>query len=460
MKKQFIPTFFALFLTANVFSQTTLSQKLQFAFDSVFTASGAKNVSAAVILPDGTIWKAAKGINTASPAADLKTDDFLAIGSITKTYTSTIILLIRQAGLLNLEDSIGKYLAPMPNIDPKITIRQLLTHTSGVGEYSNVAFEDASFNNPTKIWTVSELITNFVGAPQFAPGANFLYTNTNFLLAQLVIEKVAMMPYKSVLHQFLLAPNGLNSTFFYPQEQPTTPLAHLWIDITGDGVSDDVQKSGFSMNSFFSGAAGAGAIVTQASELATFMRKLNKTEILNAASLATMKETTPQSGDGYAMGIYKIDLDGHVGWGHDGNIYYTAACYHFEDKNCTIAVQSGDGADTTGIVFNEAKALFRAFCNFTMATATQNVEAFDGLSVSPNPAHSTASVRFFSKEKQPFSVNLMDATGRFLKNIVSEKQISDGDFEENIDVSSLAQGLYFLEISGKNGRSMQKLMIF
>jgi hypothetical protein len=110
------------------------------------------------------------------------------LGSNTKTYTSSVVLKLHELKLLNLSDTIGKWFANNPNINGKITITQLLNHTSGVASYTeNAAFWELVNADLTKKWTPEEIVP-YIPAPSFALGTRWEYSNSNFLLAGLIIK--------------------------------------------------------------------------------------------------------------------------------------------------------------------------------------------------------------------------------------------------------------------------------
>ncbi|MGE0556145.1 MAG: serine hydrolase domain-containing protein, partial [Gemmatimonadales bacterium] len=160
--------------------------EFQAELDRWAASSSHYGVSAAIVFPAGREW-----VGTAGRAGgeSLRPDHLISIASITKTMTGAVVLRLAEAGLVSLDDAITKWFPPLANIDPAITVRQLLNHTSGVANYTaNPALGTAINADPTHQFTIDELLA-FVGPPSFAPGARTEYTNTAFLLLARIAER-------------------------------------------------------------------------------------------------------------------------------------------------------------------------------------------------------------------------------------------------------------------------------
>ena len=153
------------------------------------------------------------------------------MGSDTKTYTATLILKLQEAGLLSLDDTIGKWIHNRPNINGQIRVRQLLNHTSGLFNYlQHPSWASSTYANLNRVWQPEEILP-FVLAPDFAPGTGWNYSNTNYLVAGLIIKAVLNQPAYVTLRSRILAPQGLNNIFYYPNETPTGTIPHVWSPI-------------------------------------------------------------------------------------------------------------------------------------------------------------------------------------------------------------------------------------
>ena len=139
--------------------EPTLSEKFQRVLDEGIVKYKGKGISVAIIMPDGLIWKGSSGISHETEF--VTTDMLFSAGSITKTFTSTTIMLLAEEGKLKLDDSLHKWLPIFDNIDSTITIRHLLNHTSGIYNVTDHPdiWNEILISNPNKTWDIEEMIT-------------------------------------------------------------------------------------------------------------------------------------------------------------------------------------------------------------------------------------------------------------------------------------------------------------
>ena len=146
-------------------------------------------ISVAIRLVDGRTWLGVSGDRQLSPARPVDTDTVFSIASITKTFVTAVVMQLVDEGRLGLDDRLSRFLPDYPRAG-RITIRQLLGHTSGVANYfESPRYNDAVFSRPGRRWTVRQIL-DMVGKPYCAPGRCFHYSNTNFVLLGQVIRKV------------------------------------------------------------------------------------------------------------------------------------------------------------------------------------------------------------------------------------------------------------------------------
>lgn len=130
------------------------------------------------------------GTTTINGATLIKADTLFQIGSETKSFTAITLLQLEAEKLLSLDDQIGKWLPHIPHTWKKATIRQLLNHTSGIFNYVEAdEFWDAEYKNLKRVWTDKELIHFALHKkPYFLPGQGWHYSNTNYVLAGMIIK--------------------------------------------------------------------------------------------------------------------------------------------------------------------------------------------------------------------------------------------------------------------------------
>jgi D-alanyl-D-alanine carboxypeptidase len=419
--------------------QAQLNSSLTNALDSVFTVNGGTNITATLINQNGLVWQHAAGINSVMSNDTLLSTHIMGIGSITKTYTATLLLLLQENGQLSLDDSIHNFLPTFANVDSNITIRQLLNHTSGVYDFFNdptTTFFDSLFSNPAHIWMPTEVIQTFTGPAYFTPGTSFYYSNTNYLLAQLIIENVTGNNYQTELHNKILTPLGLTHTYYFPFEIPVNDtIAHAWYDLDGDGITDDLTVAGFPLDGFFSAAAAAGAIVSTSADLATFMSKLLSGQILTQTSLTQMLDTVPQTGCG--LGIFSTPTYCNTGWGHEGDLVYKSICASYDNGNYSLAIQTSDDKNLPGIMAG-FDAIMNVYCNSIFSTSIGDLHAKIQFTMFPNPASDKLIINYNRQEHVIKQYFIYDEMGRKVISLSTESN------EASIDVGGLNNGIYFV----------------
>ena len=205
-----------------------LAAKLQTAIDRMVKVLHYPALSAAVILPNGTSWSGPAGKADAASGTPATPDTAFAIASITKTFVAALVLELVQDGVLSLDDPIATWLPQLAG-DPRfaanrVTVRQLLDDTSGIADCME-AWSEAALKDPTRRWTPDAVIA-FVGDPTFAPGTRWAYSNTNYILAGIIIERASGATVASSLRRRILDPLELAGTVLQQQEQPTGLIAH------------------------------------------------------------------------------------------------------------------------------------------------------------------------------------------------------------------------------------------
>ncbi len=242
--------FFTTILISGCGPEKSLESRLQEAMDESIKNSGVAGVSAAIIFPDGKMWKGASGISYEDVPAT--TDMLFDIGSIGKNFQAALCLKLVEEGLLSLNDTLGKWLPHYSNLNGKITIRQILNMTSGIDDfvgdpkspfrigYTNIDHE--------KMWTWEEIYNTYIGKPDFEPGTKCAYSSTNYIVLKQIIEKVTGTKQTTLFENRILKPYHLNYTLadFFNPIPDSMPFIHGWADTNGDGQADDI--SGYSLN--------------------------------------------------------------------------------------------------------------------------------------------------------------------------------------------------------------------
>ncbi len=481
MKKQFATCLLATLLSTVAFSQrlflkeknapfnegterftpaspaATLPETLDAAFDSITALTPIKGFNAAMLLPDGTYWKRSKGLAEELPAqVPLTTEHLMGMGSISKTFVSTTLLLLMEEGMFSLDDSIGQYIGPYPNVAGGITIRQLLSHRSGLNDYlnENPAMLDSLNSDLTHIWSFDEILNGYVLAPNFAPGIAWSYSNTNYLLAGVLIEALTSQPWHQVVRQKVIDPLGLTHTFVYPFELPgNQPFAHVFADLLGIGSVQDFQGFGIPDAGLFSAATSAGCLITTPEDLARFTERVFGGHLLQPATLLEMGTDYVQDGSGalYGLGAASFPVPENLeNWGHNGDLIYKSIALYFPSENMSLAVQQNDDrsvdpTDPSSVDYDGNDvflALLIAYLNYSPPSAAGEVGAEAGWAFYPNPAGDFVLLRNMEVGGESM-VTLSDLQGR---QLVSQRIVNQGVVR--LDLADLPAGGYVLRLGG------------
>lgn len=435
---------------------STLENYLDETLDSMKIVVNTKSLSAAIQTADGSMWAHATGVSSAF--MQVTTADSYLIGSVTKTILAACILDLVDDGLISLDDSLYEWLPTMPYIDSSITIRQLMNHSSGIFDVLSHPDQQDSLNADfSRIWTPEELIEDFISPPNFPPGNSWAYSNTNYFLLGMIIEAVTGNPFYTELRNRLYNPLGLTSFCFPTYESNLGPVAHVWIDLNGDGILDDAHNFYMDYVSLNSTAGAAGGYYATPSDCAKWMRAYQRGDVVSNASLIEAQTTisAPGSqGNLYGLGLMKnsTHFAGHLGYGHGGDLAYHASSWYFPAFDISITVFNNDNSKTSWSLLPVVRELLKCFLENQFAGIEEN--EVDKKSIGPNPFTSELSIALNSDFGKGISeVYLVDSYGN---NHDPEYSLVENEKElvvklENLD--SLPSGAYYVRLIGSAGES-------
>ena len=307
--------------------------------------------------PDGRRYATAGVADTATGRAARATDRF-RIASSTKAFVSTVMLQLVGEGRVSLDDAVEHWLPGVVdgngNDGNAITVRQLLNHTSGLFNYTADFPEIASVDDfqagRYTTWTPRQLVGIAMRhAPDFAPGINWEYSNTNYILAGMIIQKATGHTWQQEVTRRVIRPLGLRDTSA-PDTSARIPGPHLhgYSDFGGTGPVIDVTD-------FNPTAAGsAGAMISTTGDLTRFFSALLGGKLLRPAQLAEMKTTVRAEsldpvwpGARYGLGLMEIPLScGGVYYSHAGDLmgYTTRDGVSADGRRTVVLEATGDGA--------------------------------------------------------------------------------------------------------------------
>ncbi|MBS1774227.1 MAG: serine hydrolase [Bacteroidetes bacterium] len=314
--KKFSIAFMLLLMTHTSQAQfnTTLANMLQDSFN-YYTGviTNIKGLSLAVNVPGQGIWTATSGVSyTGTP---FTSDMRMGIASNTKLFVSTIMLKLAEDKILSLDDSLKKWLPTYANVNPNITIRQLLSHRSGLPDPIFVSpWMDTVKKYPSRVFTPTEVI-GWLGAPLSAPGASYNYSNVNYILAGMIAKQATGYHISKLIRDSILTPLNMDSTFYDVEEPTNGILAHRWWNLVD---YNDTPRVGLNT------AGGcAGAMFSTASEMVQWYKALFDKKIIGQASLNEITNfiATGTPGYYYGLGLARETTQTMTYWTHGGDTW-------------------------------------------------------------------------------------------------------------------------------------------
>ena len=334
------------------------ASNLQAALTSVWKKSGLPGVSVSVLTPDRGMVYAQAGV------ASVNTNDVIIpnqtryrIASVTKNFTATLIMRMQENGLLNIDDKLSKHLLipGLPNAN-LITIRQLLNHSAGVADYldDSQAFLNAAV--PGKIFSDTEIIgyINNLGS-YFTPGSKYGYSNGNFYVLGMLIEKKLNTSLDKAMDTWIIKPLALDDTYLDLTSSSRNPV----IDLAASS-----RPYAYSTTS----VRAAGAMVSTSADLAKYSKAIYGGTFLSKASIAAM-EAGSSNNSAYGLGTrVTTSASGALNYGHTGTLLnYNAVTYYIPSMNLSVGINTNDYAgalwtDVKTEIYNVVAREYEGYC--------------------------------------------------------------------------------------------------
>jgi len=307
---------------------------------SDFVAVDGAALAVQVTTHEGT-WAAAGGLadetHPATPA------DHFRIGSMSKTFVAVTALMLVEDGVFKLDDAAWTWLPTevvenTANADT-VTIRQLLSMRSGIDDYLDTEeFWDAALDDPTHKWTPAEALTYGYGLePLFAPDEAYSYSNSNYLLVQLVLEKASGKPLHELMRTKIFVPLKMEDTYTQVRERQDDKIVYGYEDIDGDGTMDEVST-------FNDGAGlGDGGLVSNVADVSTFYKALlqDQTLLSEESTALLMDFEDDDEGSGYSLGLASSETDYGQAIGHSGAVSgFVSDGFYLPDYETIVIVLS------------------------------------------------------------------------------------------------------------------------
>ncbi|MFD9099214.1 serine hydrolase domain-containing protein [Streptomyces collinus] len=295
------------------------STAVTLALQDAMKAGGAPGGIALIVDEVGRIHRFAMGVADIRTGRAPHVGDKSRIGSFTKVYVATVILQLEAEGRLVIDDRVDKWLPGVVSTNAPITVRQLLQHTSGLPDF--VAHRSMALSDLGAEYTPSKLLALMKNdSPHFSPGAAWRYSNTNYLLAGMLIKKITGNDWHREVQLRILEPLGLSNTST-PGTMTTIPGPHL----RGYAASGSKSRQLIDVTTLSPTMAdSAGEMISNPHDTSRFLRALLGGRLLPSKQLTEMKDAVdaPELRGGYGLGLMRTDLSCGISvFGHGGLIH-------------------------------------------------------------------------------------------------------------------------------------------
>ena len=338
-----------LFFALHASAETDLESQISAKAEAALRESGAPSVSVAVVR-GGKIWAKAFGKADAagSRAADVSTR--YAVGSISKQFTAAAVLLLEEKGKLSLDDKVAKYFPELTRADD-ISIRQLLSHTSGYEDYAPQDYLIPAWTKPT---TPTAIVDHWAKlALNFEPGTKWQYSNTNYVLAGMIVEKASGEKLLSLLQQKIFSPLGMTSAGSCDDKSPADARPYTRYAL-GPARPIEREAPGW----YF----GAGELCMTAQDLAKWDAAFLNRQILSARSYEEFtREVLLTNGDhtNYALGLGVGQFHGIPVLQHGGEVmgFLASNAIYPNRQDAVIGFSNEVGVNMLGPLTSEVASI-------------------------------------------------------------------------------------------------------
>lgn len=428
-----------------------LQQKL----DSCVHNYDVPGISATLLLPGDRFWNGASGEANIYTHAPMDTAYLFQEASVTKLFTATLIMQLMEEGELALDNTIGAFLPAIVHVPANTKIRHLLKHRSGLADLvANPNAANSWLLTPNYIWDPQNAIETFGDDPLFGQGSAFSYSNTNYVLLGMIIEQVTGTTYADALRSRILDPLGMDQTFFRPTEALGGPLVPGWSSLSAANTYTD-DMTYFLGPCFASMVFSAGALVSRPWDVARFNRELFSGDLLEPATLDTMRVCTNVNmgggATGYGFGTMRYVFAGRTYFGHAGDINgFTQLTIHDQSDSVTLTLSINRNNAPRGPI---AAALLDVVFQQLQVGLTELADHEASFDLFPVPATDHVVLRSSARSGTQ-RIEFIDLNGQVLHS----ESARNAD-QHTIDLRPYASGTYLVRLTTENGVRMRKLVV-
>lgn len=375
-------------LIGNISAQQIDTQKLDKYLKTL--EENNKFMGSVAIFDDGKIVYT-KQLGFADLEASKKPDESTKyrIGSISKTFTATMIFMAIEEGKLSLDQTIDKFFPNIKNSD-KITIANLLNHSSGIHNFTNDS-DYLTYN--TKPKTREEMLGLIIKkSSDFKPSSKSEYSNSNYVLLSIILEKIYGKSYSYLLYDKIINPIDLANTYyggkidFFKNEANSYIYSGKWIKQPETDMSIPI---------------GAGSIISTPSDLLLFADALFNYKLLSESSINKMKTLN----NNFGMGLFKFPFHEKTAYGHNGGIDgFSSSLGYFPEEKCGFAlISNGTNYDNNSISIAILSALFEK---------PYDIPSFEVIELNPKDLDKYLGV--YSSDNFPLKITISKSDGELI----------------------------------------------
>ncbi|MGM0851202.1 MAG: serine hydrolase domain-containing protein [Bacillota bacterium] len=295
----------------------------------------------------GEDYPMAAGVRHIASDAKLDPYDHLRVGSITKIFISTLILKLKDTGIVSLEQTVDSILPGILKNGIHLTVRQLLQHRSGLKDYiwmdvagtKCIQHAVSSLQDVFPPQSLIRLVANH--DLEFEPGTQFNYSNTGYILLGMIAEKLSGKSIEYLFNQWIIQPLQLERTYFPSKNGLRQPFASGYSKATPDltDLSGEISEV---TNLNVSITWTAGALISNPIEIQTFMKALFKGKLISEESMNDMMKFLEADNpkQSYGLGLHQYTFeDGRKAVGHQGGIHgYESVTLYYPDYEMSLTV--------------------------------------------------------------------------------------------------------------------------
>jgi D-alanyl-D-alanine carboxypeptidase len=332
---------------------------LQAALDHWLVTTGTPGVSVTIRWADGRSWTGVGGLADAAARTAMTPATAFPLASISKTFVAALVLELVQDGRLALDQPVAPILAGL-GLDRRVTVRMLLDHTSGLPDiFSAAGIDRALVAAPDRLWTLAQSLA-FTRTGRVTPGTRWTYSNTNYLLLGILLERVTREPFAALLRDRILGPLGLASAYVQIAEAAPGPLAagHVVARAGSSWRASVIHRGPVQpFTSVVSAGGAADDIAAGSADVARWAAMLYGGHVLEPVSLAAMLGDIASVAKLHPRMPYGLGVEGYTlpGWGaaygHNGHLAgFQDLVRYLPGQDLSIAILSNaDAAPVKGL---------------------------------------------------------------------------------------------------------------